>query len=61
MKDTNCGYCMRGELLDKFGIYICDLQVSSLKSAPLRSLSAWVKSPTIELIWLSVPRITLTP
>ena len=30
MKDTNCGYCMRGELLDKFGIYICDLRVSSL-------------------------------
>lgn len=30
MKDCNCGYCMRGELLDKFGIYICDLSVSSL-------------------------------
>ena len=30
MKDINCGYCMRGELLDKFGIYICDLRVSSL-------------------------------
>ena len=30
MKDSNCGYCMRGELLDKFGIFICDLQVSSL-------------------------------
>ena len=30
MKDTQCGYCMRGELLDKFGIYICDLEVSSL-------------------------------
>ena len=30
MKDSNCGYCMRGELLDKFGIYICDLRVSSL-------------------------------
>ena len=30
MKDQNCGYCMRGELLDKFGIYICDLRVSSL-------------------------------
>ena len=30
MKDTNCGYCMRGELLDKFGIFICDLKVSSL-------------------------------
>ena len=30
MKDPNCGYCMRGELLDAFGIYICDLRVSSL-------------------------------
>ena len=30
MKDANCGYCMRGELLDAFGIFICDLQVSSL-------------------------------
>jgi diadenosine tetraphosphate (Ap4A) HIT family hydrolase len=30
MKDSNCGYCMRGELLEKFGIYVCDLEVSSL-------------------------------
>lgn len=30
MKDENCGYCMRGELLDKFGIFIRDLSVSSL-------------------------------
>ena len=30
MKDTNCGYCMRGELLEKFGIYICDLSISTL-------------------------------
>ena len=30
MKDCNCGYCMRGELLDKFGIKICDLSVSQL-------------------------------
>ena len=29
-KDENCGYCMRGELLAKFGIYICDLDVSTL-------------------------------
>ena len=29
-KDENCGYCMRGELLEKFGIYICDLDVSTL-------------------------------
>lgn len=30
MKDNTCGYCMRGELLDKFGIFVCDLKVSSL-------------------------------
>ena len=30
MKDQDCGYCMRGELLDAFGIYICDLSVSTL-------------------------------
>ena len=30
MKDQNCAYCMGGELLDKFGIFICDLQVSQL-------------------------------
>lgn len=30
MKDQNCGYCMRGELLDAFGIYICELSVSTL-------------------------------
>ena len=30
MKDNNCAYCMRGELLDKFGIYVCDLSVSTL-------------------------------
>ena len=30
MKDQNCAYCMQGELLDKFGIFICDLDVSML-------------------------------
>jgi diadenosine tetraphosphate (Ap4A) HIT family hydrolase len=30
MKDCNCGYCVRGEALDKFGIFICELDVSSL-------------------------------
>ena len=30
MKDNNCGYCARGEALDKFGIFICELDVSSL-------------------------------
>jgi len=30
VKDKNCGYCMRGDLLEKFGIYVCDLEVSSL-------------------------------
>lgn len=30
MKDTNCAYCMENELLDAFGIKICDLTVSKL-------------------------------
>ena len=33
MKDTNCAYCMHGQndaLMDKFGIFICDLSVSQL-------------------------------
>lgn len=30
MKDENCGYCMGGELLAKFGIPICELKVSDL-------------------------------
>ena len=30
MKNENCGYCTGGELLDKFGIFICDLSVSKL-------------------------------
>lgn len=33
MKDCNCAYCMHGKndsLMDKFGIFICDLEVSQL-------------------------------
>ncbi len=30
MKDEHCGYCMKNELLDPFGIYICDLPASIL-------------------------------
>jgi len=30
MKDNNCAYCVGGELLNKFGIKICDLNVSQL-------------------------------
>ncbi|MFA9378206.1 MAG: HIT family protein [Lachnotalea sp.] len=30
MKDQNCGYCMGGEVLGKFGIPICQLGVSDL-------------------------------
>ena len=30
MKDNNCGYCVHGEPLAKFGIYVCDLSVSQL-------------------------------
>ena len=31
MKDSNCGYCMGGDILAGFGIKICDLQVSQLR------------------------------
>lgn len=30
MKDKDCAYCTQTELLDDFGIYICDLEVSTL-------------------------------
>lgn len=30
MKDTGCAYCMENELLDAFGIKICDLTASKL-------------------------------
>ena len=30
MKDMNCGYCAGGEVLAKFGIPICHLEVSDL-------------------------------
>lgn len=57
MKDQNCGYCMRGELLDKFGIYICDLRVSSLilfkeQSHPGRMIVAY-KDHVSELVDIS--------
>ena len=57
MKDTNCGYCMRGELLDKFGIFICDLRVSSLilfkeQSKPGRVIVAY-KDHVSEIVNIS--------
>lgn len=57
MKDSNCGYCMRGELLDKFGIFICDLKVSSLilfreQSKPGRCIVAY-KDHVSEMIDLN--------
>ena len=57
MKDTNCGYCMRGELLDAFGIVICDLSVSTLilfreQSHPGRCIVAY-KDHVSELVHLS--------
>ena len=57
MKDTNCGYCMRGELLDKFAIPICDLGVSTLclfreQSHPGRCIVAY-KDHISEIVDLS--------
>ena len=57
MKDTNCAYCMRGELLDKFGIYVCDLSVSTLilfkeQSHPGRCIVAY-KDHVSEIVNIS--------
>ena len=57
MKDCNCGCCMRGELLDKFGILICELDVSSLilfkeQSHPGRCIVAY-KDHVSELVNIS--------
>ena len=57
MKDSNCGYCMGGELLDAFGIPICELSVSTLilfkeQSHPGRCIVAY-KDHVSELVNLS--------
>lgn len=57
MKAQDCGYCMRGELLDKFGIYICDLEVSTLilfreQSKPGRCIVAY-KDHVSEIVNIS--------
>lgn len=57
MKDQTCGYCMRGGLLDTFGIYICDLSVSTLilfkeQSHPGRCIVAY-KDHVSEIVDIS--------
>ena len=57
MKDGNCGYCQGGELLDKFGIKICDLDVSQLilfreQSKPGRCIVAY-KDHVSEIVDIS--------
>lgn len=57
MKDQNCAYCMRGDLLDAFGIYICELSVSTLilfkeQSHPGRCVVAY-KDHVSELVDIS--------
>ena len=57
MKDCNCGYCMKGELLDAFGIFICDLSVSQLilfkeQSHPGRCIVAY-KDHVSEIVNIS--------
>lgn len=56
-KDSGCGYCMRGELLEKFGIFICELKVSSLilfkeQSKPGRCIVAY-KDHVSEIVDIS--------
>lgn len=57
MKDQSCGYCMKNELLDPFGIYICDLDASVLvlfkeQSHPGRCIVAY-KDHVGEMVELS--------
>ena len=57
MKDPNCGYCVGGEVLAKFGIPICDLKVSQLilfkeQSKPGRVIVAY-KDHVSELVNIS--------
>ncbi len=57
MKDQKCAYCMGRELLDKFGIFICDLQVSQLilfkeQSKPGRVIVAY-KDHVSEIVNIS--------
>ena len=57
MKDNGCAYCMGGELLDRFGIYICDLSVSQLilfkeQSKPGRVIVAY-KDHVSEIVNIS--------
>ena len=57
MKDCNCGYCVGGEPLAKFGIKICDLTVSQLilfkeQSHPGRVIVAY-KDHVSELVDIS--------
>lgn len=57
MKDCNCGYCVGGEPLAKFGIKICDLNVSQLilfkeQSKPGRCIVAY-KDHVSEIVNIS--------
>ena len=40
MKDQNCAYCMRGELLDAFGVFICPLEVNAFFADVTRAARA---------------------
>ncbi|WP_395150517.1 HIT family protein [uncultured Allofournierella sp.] len=57
MKDNHCAYCCGDELLDQFGIPVCDLQVSQLilfkeQSHPGRCIVAY-KDHVSELVNLT--------
>ena len=57
MKDQNCGYCVGGEPLAKFGIKICELDVSQLilfkeQSHPGRCIVAY-KDHVSEMVNIS--------
>ena len=63
MKDQNCAYCVEGELLDAFGIKICELESSKVylfkDQSHLGRVSVAHKKHVSELVELSQEELHL--
>ena len=63
MKDQNCAYCVEGELLDAFGIKICELESSKVylfkEQSHLGSVIVAHKKHVSELVELSQEELHL--
>ena len=63
MKDQNCAYCVEGELLDAFGIKICELESSKVylfkEQSHLGRVIVALKKHVSELVELSQEELHL--